>query len=140
MAFEALGNDPRQLVRVHGLGQEVVGPGLEGGHGRVDVAISGQQHHPEVGRAGQSPGQEIEAGQARHAQVGHEHGVGVPFEGGQGLVAGQGMVEGGAGQFRGEQAGQTPGEIGLVVDDEHARGVSHGASPGIRRGRRAGSR
>ena len=39
-----------------------------------------------------------------------------------------GLIEAGTRQFRGQQPDQSPGEIGLVIDKQHARGVVHGTS------------
>ena len=55
------------------LGDEVVGPLLHGGDGRLDGAVGGHQHHLDLRRHGLERAQQRLAAHPRHHQVGDHH-------------------------------------------------------------------
>ncbi len=132
----------RQLVRVEGLDQVVVGPGLHGAHGRVDRGVGGHDHDRQVRVGGLQASLQVEPVHAGHLDVEEGDVVGAAGRQVQRLAGVLGHVDLVA--VLPEPAAQGLAHDGLVVDHQqaqggraagglarrgHVRGGAHGSSP-----------
>ena len=111
-----------QLLQVHRLGEEIERAALHRLHRRFDAAVRRHHDHHRLARQGEGLVDDLEAGFARHAQVGDDHVVFLRLHEIEGLV--------GAGRHRDvvvffQCLLQTLAGVLLVVDDQDAGG--HGA-------------
>ena len=68
--FDRPAEDHRQQLHFDRLGDEVVGPGANGGNGRLQAAEGRHHDHRHVGPVGHQPRAELQPVHARHLQVG----------------------------------------------------------------------
>ena len=114
-ALQSLGRHPEQLVRFDGLGEKIVGPGVQGLDRDLDGAVSSEHHHAQIGVSGDHRFEQLHAAHLGHAQVSDQE-VHLPLgQHGQGLAT---TVHRGHADIReatGQEAGQAAGEIRLVI-------------------------
>ena len=124
-ALQRLVDQLEQLLAAEGLGEEVVGAVLHRLHRFLDGAEGGEEDDVDVGRDRLGRAQQLEAGEARHLEVGDDE---VDAAGLEALERGAAVGgEHDAVALARQRALEALAQPGIVVGDQQRGGLRHGA-------------
>jgi hypothetical protein len=125
--FEGAAHHLDQALGREGFLDEVVGTVAHGAHGHADVAVAGDQHHRQARVAAFELGQQLQAIDARQADIADDYAGEVAVDPGQRLL---GAADAGAGDIlQLQRLLAAEQHVGVVLDDQYGQRFSHRGAP-----------